>query len=71
MKELVAQQVGEIAKPSEVRAAIIDVVNNMDRGFVERVLKSFEKRCKACVRVKGDLFEHTLPGTDVFFSENK
>ena len=69
LKELVAKQVGEIAKPAEVRAAIIDVVENMDRDFVKRVIESFKKRCVACVRVKGDLFEHTLSAPSIFIAK--
>ena len=48
-----AKQVGEIAKPAEVRAAIIDVVENMDRDFVKRVIESFKKKVRSMCSCKG------------------
>ena len=71
LKEAVRKKVGEKAKPDVVRAAILEVCDEMSQEYIDRIIGTFPDRLRKYIAVGGDTFEHTVQGpffVCVFFS---
>ena len=60
LEKEIRKTLGDVAKPEDVRAAVLDACENMTQEYIDKVIDSFPKRLQACIDAGGDVFEHTL-----------